>query len=564
MMIHPCCPRAGILQASLVLAFSHPALAQVPDAGRALRDLERAAPAQLAPASAIPVAAPAPVRTRAPGAQPSFVLQGITFKGNTVLSNADLQALVASAIGTRVTYDELKELAGRVTAAYHAADYLFTDTIVPAQEIVGGMVELSVLEGRLGRTRIERIDTVPLSEARLAAVAGLLPRGRPLMRYQLERTMLMLSDTPGIATQSALETGDEAGTVDLVVEVKAAPRISLAFDLDNQGSPSTGRWRAGMLGRVNSPLGLGDNLDLRVLSSFGKGLLFGRLAYEVPVGASGLRAIVAAGHIQYELGADFSALDAHGTADVVELGATYPFVRSRLLNLFGKAGVEYKRLDDRIDVVAQASVKHVANVTAGLVYERRDRHAGGGFVSGGIDLYRGRLDLRSAPDRARDQGLGGRDKDGAFARATYQLSRLQYLSRSLSAYLAVAGQWSNRNLDSAEKIAGGGPRAVRAFSTSTGIGDTAAILNAEIRWGLAADATMSAFYDIARVRANRDPAPGEENRITLGGAGLGLYKVVATGTALRASVAWPRVQTGEPSVARERGARVFGQLVKAF
>ena len=367
-----------------------------------------------------------------------------------------------------------------------------------------------------------------------------------------------------VQQQAALETGDEAGTYDLVIEVRAAPRTTITADLDNQGSSSTGRYRAGVQGRVNSPLGIGDNLDLRLLNSFGKGLLFGRLSYERPLGASGLRATVAAGHIQYQLGSDFSALDAHGSADLVELSASYPLVRSRLHNLFGKVSVEYKRLNDHIDAVALDSTKYVANLDLGMVYERRDQWFGGGFVSGGFDLYRGHLDIRSGTERTLDQDATGRNTNGSYLRMTWQASRLQAVTRALSAYVAVAGQWANSNLDSADKIATGGSRAVRAFSSSTGIGDEAQIVNGELRWSVVADTTVSAFYDLGRVRVNHRPMATDVNRITLSGAGFGLFSVITPGTNLRASVAWPMVQAGMPAASRERGPRVFGQLVKAF
>lgn len=541
-----------LVQAGVLLAMGNAALAHaqvalpLAPAGGTLPAADSAAPA--------PNGAPAP----------SFVLQGITFKGNTAFSDADLQKLVADQIGQRVTFAQVKQLAERISAAYRAADYLLTDTVVPAQQVDGGTIELSVLEGRLGRIRIERIDDVPVAEARIAAIAGQLPTGRALTQHQLERAMLLLSDTPGMATQASLEAGDQAGTYDLLIEAKAAPRTSVSADLDNQGSASTGRYRAGILGRINSPFGIGDNLDVRLLSSLGKGLLFGRLAYELPVGESGLRASLAAGHIAYALGANFAPLDAHGSADVVELGATYPLLRSRGHNLFSKAGVETKRLNDHIDAVDKLSTKHIVSLNAGLIYERRDQLFGGGFVSGALDVVRGHLDLGSAQDRALDQGASGRQTQGAYVRVTYQLSRLQAIARDLTAYLAVAGQWANRNLDSAEKISGGGPRAVRAFSGSTGIGDQAMILNAELRWSLKADATLSAFYDIGRVRANHDPAAGEDNRITLRGPGIGLYKIVATGTALRATLGWPDVQRGAPAMPREHGVRVYAQLVKTF
>ena len=58
--------------------------------------------------------------------------------------------------------------------------------------------------------------------------------------------------------------------------------VSFSADLDNEGSRATGEYRAGATLRMNSPFSRGDNLDLRLFNSFGKGLSFGRVSYETP------------------------------------------------------------------------------------------------------------------------------------------------------------------------------------------------------------------------------------------------------------------------------------------
>lgn len=553
--------------AVLLLTVPAAAWSQVPDAGRALRE---ATPPVLPPRPTLPVPLPlapppAMATAAAPSNAPSFVLQAIVFSGNTVFSDAALQAQVADHLNRRVTFAELKALAARVTALYRAAGFILADTAVPGQEIDNGKVTFSVLEGRLGRVRVERVSAVPVPDALVAGILAQLMPGQPVTGAALERTMLMLADTPGMATQASLEAGDAPGAFDLVIEIKPAPRTSVSVDVDNQGSATTGKNRIGLLGRINSPFGRGDNLDVRVLNAFGNGLTFGRVAYELPVGASGLRASAAAGRMQYQLGQDFAALDAHGSANVAELGLSYPFIRSRLHNLFGKATVEYKTLDDHLDAVVQASHKRVFDLDLGLVYERRDAWLGGGYVSAGLDMFHGRLALRSEQDRLLDQGPGGRRTEGSYTRASYQLSRLQALGHDVSAYVAVSGQWANSNLDSADKIAGGGPRTVRAFSPATGIGDEAIIASVETRWSLRLDTTVSAFYDLGRVRINHAAFDGEDNRLTLGGVGLGLYQGFGAGMALRASAAWPKVHSGAGVAAQDAsGARVYAQVVKAF
>ena len=563
--VHPGRPRWQTLaQAGVLLAASCASTAQVPDAGRMLREAAAPPPGPVqAPPPGV-IAAPAPPPT-APASQPAFVLRAVSFTGNTEFSSDELQALLADRLGQSVTLADLKLLAARVTDHYRAHDFILSQTVVPMQDVSGGKVEFSVLEGRLGRVRIERLDKVGVADDVIDGAVAALPRGRPLTRRQLERAVLLLSDLPGLATQASLEAGDEAGTFDLVLELKAAPRYKLSVDVDNQGSRATGEYRIGALLRVNSPFGRADNFDLRLLNAFGKGLTFGRGSYELPLGGAGLRASLAYAHVQYELGRDFAALGAYGSADVAELALTHPLLRGRAQNLFGKAGVEVKRLSDHVGAVGTASLKQARNANAGLVYEGRDGWINGGYVSAGLTAYIGRLDIRSAADRLLDEDAFGRHTGGRFARASYQVSRLQYLGANTSAYLALAGQWTNKNLDSADKIAAGGPRAVRAFSGATGIGDEAAIANVEWRWSANPDTSVSLFYDIGRVRVNRRPMAAEDNARTLSGYGLGLYRSVAGGAALRASLAWPLRNSGAvPAGQAERSPRAYAQLVKVF
>lgn len=82
----------------------------------------------------------------------------------------------------------------------------------------------------------------------------------------------------------------------------------------------------------------------------------------------------------------------------------------------------------------------------------------------------------------------------------------------------------------------------------------------ELRWSATPDASLSAFYDIGRVRINhRTSLPGR-NHQTLAGPGLGLYWGLPGGAALRASLAWPKRNTGID----ERSPRAYAQLVKTF
>ena len=89
---------------------------------------------------------------------PSFVLRAVRFNGNTAFPGEALAALVADKLGRDVTLADLQLLAARVTEHYRQHELILTQVVVPAQDVGSGTVEFSVLEGRLGRVRIERID----------------------------------------------------------------------------------------------------------------------------------------------------------------------------------------------------------------------------------------------------------------------------------------------------------------------------------------------------------------------------------------------------------------------
>ena len=550
-----------------VLMLAWPALhAQtVPSAGSVLRETAPPAPrpaTQVMP-SIMPSPASAPVVAIDKASAVTFVLRQIEFSGNTAFDTATLNGLVASQVGQRVSFADLEALAARVTAHYRDAGYVLAQVVLPAQDVAGGTVAMSVIEGKLGEIRIESEGNLPVAESVVRKILAPLKPGMPLQRAQLERSMLLLTDLPGISPQSSLESGTEPGTFDLIVDIKPGKRINYSVDADNYGSRATRETRVGAFMRINSPFGVGDNLDLRVLSSTGNGLAFGRIGYERPIGYNGLRAGAAYSHLQYELVKELAALGATGQARVSEVSLSMPLMRSRLDNFFGRLSFEHKGLEDDLSAVSQSSSKNINSLGAGFVYETRDTAGRGGYTNCGITMYFGNLSLGSSEERLLDQAPGGLRTAGNSTRLVYQMSRLQGVTPRTSIFLAAAGQWANSNLDSAEKISAGGSRAVRAFSSSSGLGDEVHVVNAEYRWAFRPEASASLFYDAGWVSAiNHNPVAGVDNSYLLRGAGTGLTWNTRGGLSLRASLAW-RVGAKRADE-NERQPRLFVQAMQTF
>lgn len=559
---------AGIAWLAL-LSCSAPASAQVPgvpNAGSVLRDIAPPSPPPPLPAPddsrALPATPTQPAKTP-PARGASFVLKAITLSGNDHIPAAELAPLYADKIGHSATLADLDEIGGRITQAYRTRGYVLAQTILPPQDVTSGEVTLTVLEGRIGHVYVNIAADAPLREDLAQARLQHIRPGEPLMRDALERSMLLLSDLPGIRVSSALEAGSEPGTADMTVSVQPGRRWDLALELDNYGTRTTGEYRAGVVGRINSPFLLGDNIDYRLLLSERLHTAYGRVGYDAPLNADGLRAGIGLAHLRYELGKEFAALDAHGEANIVDLSVVYPLLRSRVQTLLLRGSIEYRDLTDKVVALGVESRKSMTDIGLAISYEGRDDWLGGGFTSGTLSLIGSQLDIKSSADRAVDDLPTGRHTAGGSGRLQFSGSRLQAIVPLLSAYFGLVGQWASKNLDSAARLALGGPRAVRAYSSAEGIVDQGVIATAELRYAVLPALSLSAFYDHGAGRFNAKSVPGQgDNSITRSGAGIGVYWSGPEGINLRASLAW-RTASRETS-GSDRNPRLFVQMTKSF
>lgn len=488
-----------------------------PDAGRVQEQLRT-------PPPAVPPAAPG-IRIEPPHAQPApdtppFFVAAFRVVGATLFSQAELLAILGDA-GRPLTLGEIQARADRLTARYKDRGYVVARALVPAQDVRDGVVEIRVLEGRYGRIDIR--NATELSEKRIRAVLGDSVREDQLVHGpSLERSVLLLSDLAGIQPRATLQPGESAGLTDLVLELAAGSALEADASVDNFGSRFLGRNRllAGIT--LNSPLDIGDRASVRLATS-GERLLSLRVAYEAPLGGSGLRAGPYVSRTTYELGADFAALQASGTALSFGLAANYPIVRSSKLNLRALAGAEARRLEDRIGATATVNNKRAAVLQFGLSGEARDDFLAGGITALQLLATSGELRIRT-PDLATTDAAGARTQ-GHYGKLVASFSRVQGLSEAWRLSLAYTAQWASRNLDSSEKMSVGGTAGVRAYPAGEAAGDDVQLLQAELRhagWALL-DGQLSPFLflDAARSRLNHTPFAEGANVRKLRGWGVG-------------------------------------------
>lgn len=526
--------------------------AEPPSAGSILQGIEPPAQLPAKPATVLPEESVRPAKR--PGPSVRIDVKGFRITGARAFPEAELQKLLADSVGKALSLAQLQDLARRITRYYREHGYLLARAYLPAQEIRGGIVEIAVLEGRLGKLKVENNSLV--SDAAVGRTLEGVQVGGAVEAGSLERQLLLLNDLPGVEVRSTLKPGASVGTTDLDIQLRGTRRVTGFAELDNFGNRFTGDLRLGAGLNVNSPAGIGDSLSLRGIAA--ADLDYARLAYQMPVGARGLVLGAAASHLSYKLGKDFAPLRAHGTADIATLYALYPLLRSRARNVNLQLAYDRKHLDDRQDAVGVASDKVIRVWTLGASGDRIDGFAGGGLWNWSVAYSGGNLDLDPASQALDTAGLR---TEGGYGKVTAQLARIQRLAQHLSLYVSMSGQAAGKNLDASEKRVLGGPFGVRAYPQGEAPCDDALLGELELRYALAEGWQLTAFVDGSDGRISHAPLPGtRNNRRSLSGAGFGLNWSRTADFYLQSFLAW---RTGPvPTSDVDRSPRLWVQLVR--
>jgi hemolysin activation/secretion protein len=495
----------------------------------------------------------------------TVVVQEFKFKGNTLLSSEVLSAALAPLLGRPLDFARLQSSPVLVADLYRDKGWV-VQTFLPEQSIDQGSVTIEVVEAVFGQTLVAGEPATRVSpEYVLQIFERQQATGQFLNLHAVDRALLLADDLPGITVSGALAQGAQAGQTDLVLQLADEPWFSANVSADNTGSVSTGTERVMAAFNLNSPTLSGDAFSLNAMAS--KGTRYARVAYGVPLGNDGWRLGFNASRLDYELITEPYATQSDegnptkGEATTQGLELSYPWVRSRTLNLNTSISKEVKNYDNRSGGATTSAYKNtpVSLVLSGNSFDSLGQ---GGANAFSWTMTAGKLNLGGSPTQADD--FVTTQTAGHYTKVRYAISRQQQLAPSWSLYTAFSGQWANKNLDSSEKFYLGGSSGVRAYPSSEGGGSWGQMLNLELRWQVADGWSLTGFYDHGRVRVNKFNAyegAAALNEFALKGSGLALGWRNSSGTSVQTTYA-RRVGSNPNAITTEanRGADQDGTL----
>lgn len=461
----------------------------------------------------------------------TFFVKELRFTGKVGLLPVVEQRRFAAAIQNKhVGMSDLQALTDEVTFTLQKQDHLLARAALPPQDVTAGIVIVAITEGRLARIDIERGKGARIREELLRAIGENHVQADKVSKESLEEALLLMNDLPGVTARGSIGPGMASNTSRLVVGVEQAPIVSASLAGDNHGSPSTGHAQSNTLVTLTDLTGLGD--QTRFIGSLSEAQKFGQAEASFPLNASGFTAHISYAYLAYRNTEEIGRLARlEGFAHHVESGLDYPLIRSRRLNLRLSTELNLKALVDT-SIAGRLQDKRVRSGNVTLIGDLQDEGEQGALTKWSLGWIWGDLDLSRAPS-AQAVDAASLQTQGNYQRLNAGLARLQPLAKNFSLSTHIYGQWANKNLDSSEDFALGGPYGVRGWPIGEGRGDMGLSGTIELRYTAPVPAPwgkiqLSSFLDGGRVWVNKNSngvplltACGC-NTYHLAGAGIGI------------------------------------------
>lgn len=449
-------------------------------------------------------------------------VKSYTFRGNTAFSSETLSALVKPYENKEVGINGLKEVASVITKFYRDHGYFVARAYIPAQGMENGIIEIAIIEGAYGSFDVKNSSLVDTQE-----VQGFMDRlkgGELVSTMSLERQMLLINDLSGASvTNAEVYPGQAVGTSDFRITVSPTQKYTGYAIADNYGSRYTGENRLSVGANINSLTGIGDTLSLTGLISNTADLKNGRIAYDRPLGYSGLKGGVSFSATDYKLGEELKSLNAFGRTNSYNTYISYPTIKTRAHTQTLEASYDHKDMkdsqsgDESIKALNAMTLK--ASDTQNTSFQNLP-----GSLNASLGYTIGHLGLKNDNAKATDEA--GLNSVGNYTKLALNTVHSQYLLENTTLQTTLKAQKSfGHNLDSSEDLSVAGSNGVRAYEDSELSGDQGYSLSLDLIYNLPKvdqiSHKTSIFLDHARIWKNTTTFNTEDNIRNLNALGVG-------------------------------------------
>lgn len=466
---------AFLVAAGLACAAAAPAAAQ--DQPLSSNDPTAALPPPPQTSAPLDLNRPGPSGDAGSSAIAGLSLQGARFTGARAVAEEALRPAWSAYVGRDVTYADLRTIARKAEEVYRRAGYPFVAVVVPPQEIEGGIVNFVVVEGRISDLTVVGDD--PTARRQATGIFQPLLDREPLSGADLQRSYELARTTPGLSIAGALRRGSKPGGMDLVVQTRRRDWRAYA-NVNNLFSDPVGPWGVLVGADFFGASVYGDQTSVQAYTTFEtdeQQVL--RFSHSRRINAAGTTVNLSYLWAQASPQGAVAPLDLATDVNAARLEVAHPLVLRPSLGVWATAGFDYS--DQMTDVFSSIPITEdktrVASLrVSGLWRPREDRP-----VRFAAEIRRG-LDVLDAS--ALGQPLASRPEGNPEALV---------IRASLDGEMAIAERWrvfarfegqsSGDPLLAPEEYSLGNLSIGRGYDPGSALGDSAAAVTVEARWG---------------------------------------------------------------------------------
>jgi len=395
----------------------------------------------------------------------SFYIREYRVEGAKRLKNLEVEEAVYPYLGPERTPADVDEARQALEKTYHDKGFQTVSVIIPQQDPRYGVIRLQVVEGKVGRLRVNGARFFLPSKIR--AEAPSLAEGNVPNMNDVTKEIVGLNRLGDRRITPELRAGIEPGTVDIDLNVEDKLPLHGSLELNNRYSANTtplrinGSMSYGNLYQLGHTLGLSaqiapENIDDAQVYS---GYYLARVSDSVSLMLQGTKQ-----------NSDVSTLGGAavaGRGNVIGLRALFDLPTAARFYQNFSLGIDYKNFSEDILIgkdTVSSPIEYVPMLASyGASWIRDD-----GFTEFNATLN---FHIRGLGSSETDYANKRFNADGNYVYLHEEIANTQDIKGGSQIFGKIQGQIASRPLINNEQIAGGGLSTVRGYLEATALGD---------------------------------------------------------------------------------------------
>lgn len=405
----------------------------------------------------------------------TYYIREYRVEGARRLKSLEIEEAVYPFLGPARTADDVDQARAALEKIYHDAGFQTVSVIVPQQDPRRGIICLEVVEGKVGRMRVNGARFFLPSKIKREAPS--LAEGSVPNMTQVSQEIVGLNRFADRRVTPVLRQGVEPGTVDIDLNVEDKLPLHGSLELNNRYSTNTTALRL--------------NGSLSYANLFQRGHTAGLSFQLAPENTDD--ALVFSGYYLARV-SDGISLMLQGTkqnSDISTLGGAAVGGRGEILGLRAlydlpttpkfyqnlSLGIDYKNFSEEIvigkDMISSPIEYYPLSANYGATWMAENS-----FTEFNTSLN---FHLRGIGSGQRDYSNKRFNADGSYAFLRSDFAHTRDLSGGAQLFGKVQGQLASQPLINGEQFSGGGLGTARGYLEATSLGDNGAFGTIEYR-----------------------------------------------------------------------------------